>query len=152
MAILNRFSDRIDVYFVVDAKWKAHLEKIDSRFKYGVFEYDRPGGDQRLMEIVDKLESSLRYAKFTPLILLRCLTHFVSFLYDSMNVLEKAKLTWELFVKGRNFDLRNFLSSLNSNLGIFHRIDEALIELDAKSEQQIKKIQPDFREYLDRLS
>jgi len=98
VAILNRFSDRIEVYFIVDAKWKAHLEKIDSRFKFGVFEYDQKDGDQRLVEVVNKLEATL-----------------------TMDVLEKAKTTWSLFVK-----------------------DPTLIEVDAKSEQQIKKIKPDF--------
>lgn len=61
VAILNRFSDRIDVYFIVDAKWKAHLEKIDSRFKFGVFEYDQQDGDQRILEVVNKLEAALTY-------------------------------------------------------------------------------------------
>ena len=61
---------------MVDACWKAHLEKIDSRFKFGVFEYDNQNDHQRLVKIVDELESTL-----------------------SMNLMDKAKTVWSLFIK-----------------------------------------------------
>ena len=40
------------------------MAKIDSRFKFGVFKYDKKDGDQRLAEVVDRLETSLRFASF----------------------------------------------------------------------------------------
>lgn len=120
VALLNRFSDRVEIYFVVDSKWKSHLEKIDLRFKFGVFEYEREGGDKRLVEVVDRLEATLRFAiRITKISIFLLI---VSLLTRSMSLIDKAKTTWELFIK-----------------------DPTLIEVDQKSEQEIKKIQPDFR-------
>lgn len=67
---------------------------------------------------------------------------------NRMDVLGKAKAIWSLFVKGEHLWSFNepTLWALNANHS-FPRIDPTLIEVDAKSEQQIKKIQPDFREY-----
>lgn len=48
-----------EVYFIVDAEWQTRLAKADSRFKFGVIEYDTSDSQNRIMDLIQKFEKYL---------------------------------------------------------------------------------------------
>uniref|UniRef100_A0AAN0LVX7 UDP-glycosyltransferase n=1 Tax=Polyphagotarsonemus latus TaxID=1204166 RepID=A0AAN0LVX7_9ACAR len=97
-ALLNNYSNEIEVYFIADKTWAEKLTKIDSRFKIG------------LIELSQKEDRGQDIAKDTE----KCLT---------LSLIESIKLVFEKF----------FISDA-----------ERLYEIDKKSGEQIKIINPDF--------
>lgn len=58
--LLDKFGDQIEVYFIVDRVWKEKIEKIDSRFKFGTFEFDKKEDESRMIDIANRFEKCLR--------------------------------------------------------------------------------------------
>lgn len=61
---------------MVDKQWADKLSKIDSRFKFGCFDYDDKKNDIRILNIVEKLERTL-----------------------SMSLIDRQIETWNLFAR-----------------------------------------------------
>lgn len=57
-----------EIYFVVDRPWFERLSKIDSRFKFGVFDYADQSMELRMANIVQKLEKTLKMSWFDKLL------------------------------------------------------------------------------------
>lgn len=58
-ALLDRHSDKLEVYFIVDQEWKEKLAKFDDRFKFGVIEYDNDQQQARVADMITKIEPFL---------------------------------------------------------------------------------------------
>lgn len=43
----------------MDAEWQAKLAKADSRFKFGVIDYDNTDSQNRIMDLIQKFEQCL---------------------------------------------------------------------------------------------
>lgn len=57
---MDKYNDKVEIYFITDRKWATKLSEIDSRFRFGIFDYDNPDDQLRSDEIIKKLESSLK--------------------------------------------------------------------------------------------
>ena len=53
--ILNKNSDKVDIYFIVDKEWEEKLSKIDGRFKFAVLHRDQQKRAARREEIMKKV-------------------------------------------------------------------------------------------------
>ena len=58
-SLLNSRSD-VQVYFIVDAEWEGKLAKFDDRFRFGVIEYDNSEQKNRLLDMVNRFETTLK--------------------------------------------------------------------------------------------
>ena len=57
--LLDKYSDKLEIYFIVDAEWQGKLANFDERFKFGVIEYDNDQQKERIQDIVAKTEPLL---------------------------------------------------------------------------------------------
>ena len=57
--LLDRHSNRLEVYFIADDEWKQKLERRDSRFKFGLLETDKEANIKRMNYLIDGFERAL---------------------------------------------------------------------------------------------
>lgn len=57
--LLDKFSKKLEVYFIVDDVWAEKLSKNDARFKFGIINYDNKEQGSRIEDLVDSLEPLL---------------------------------------------------------------------------------------------
>ena len=57
-ALLDNYSDKIDIYFIVDVLWAEKLREFDSRFKFAIISSSKEA-ESRIEDLVDKLEPFL---------------------------------------------------------------------------------------------
>ena len=57
-SLLN--NNDVEVYFIVDREWESKLAKLDERFKFGVIEYDNGEQKNRVLDMVNRFEDSLK--------------------------------------------------------------------------------------------
>ena len=54
--LLNNYADQVEITFLLDNQWKEKLSKLDSRFKFRTFEYDKPEQENHVANLLEKLE------------------------------------------------------------------------------------------------
>lgn len=72
-ALLDKHSDKIEIYFIVNPEWAEKLRKYDSRFKFGIIELEQK--NDRIEEFISNLEPVLS----SPLVdrIISSWTHFL---------------------------------------------------------------------------
>lgn len=58
-AMLDKHSDKVEIYFVCDKQWEEKLKKMDDRFKMLKFEYETKAAENRLDTILESYKQYL---------------------------------------------------------------------------------------------
>ena len=54
--LLNNYPGQVEIYFLLDPIWQEKISKLDSRFKFKVFQYDRKEQENQTTDFMDLLE------------------------------------------------------------------------------------------------
>ena len=55
-ALLNKYPEQVEIYFMLDELWKEKISKHDSRFKFCTFQYDKKEQENSIVDFMDLLE------------------------------------------------------------------------------------------------
>lgn len=105
--LLDKYSDKLDVYFVVDLVWQEKLAAMDGRFKFSSF--DLKDHVQGLVKLVDDLEKTL-----------------------TMSLEDKLNFQWKLFIENPTLIETDRLAedafrSINPDFSMFLKFSNPLI-------------------------
>ena len=132
------------MYFLVDPEWQRKLSKIDSRFRFGLIEYDNPAQETRLISLVQRIKGRLalplvdRFAKaWTDFLEDPTLMQIDEKAGKQVNVSNSLQITSRLII----------LIIINSQFFWFVGCFVTLFReppTTAPTEKQIRLIKPDF--------
>uniref|UniRef100_A0AAN0LM54 UDP-glycosyltransferase n=1 Tax=Polyphagotarsonemus latus TaxID=1204166 RepID=A0AAN0LM54_9ACAR len=57
--LLNNYPDKIEVYFFTDSSWAEKIAKIDSRYKFEIYEYEKKEQKDFINNLVSRIEPLL---------------------------------------------------------------------------------------------